>query len=152
MTQLRLSPSAILAFKACPTRFRNRYVYGLVPVETREQLRVGLRWHSLQEIYRAALVDPETGVADHDALHVVRSSAGLDAPVEQLIPRRKEERVEREIVVNVVREAARHRCGDRISEHLDLSRVQIQPRVLHGPLRLDAGDTRYVLGLGGGGQ
>ena len=54
MKKLILSASSISAFKACPIRFRNTYVYGIRRTEDTESQRVGTNWHLLLEI--AALV------------------------------------------------------------------------------------------------
>jgi len=40
-----LSASAISTLKACPFKYRNRYVLGLRKIETPEPLRVGTNWH-----------------------------------------------------------------------------------------------------------
>jgi len=50
MKKLILSASSISAFKACPVRFRNAYVYGIRPVEDKESQRVGTNWHSILEV------------------------------------------------------------------------------------------------------
>ena len=47
---LHLSYSAIADFKACPTRFRNKYVLGLRTVEDTEVQRVGTNWHRILDI------------------------------------------------------------------------------------------------------
>ncbi len=54
MKKLILSASSIGAFKSCPIRFRNAYVYGIRPIEDKESQRVGTNWHLLLET--AALV------------------------------------------------------------------------------------------------
>ncbi|KKM65941.1 hypothetical protein LCGC14_1486160, partial [marine sediment metagenome] len=54
MRKLILSASSISAFKGCPIRFRNAYVYGIRPIEDKESQRVGTNWHLLLET--AALV------------------------------------------------------------------------------------------------
>jgi len=54
MRKLMLSASSISAFKSCPIRFRNAYVYGIRPIEDTESQRVGTFWHLLLET--AALV------------------------------------------------------------------------------------------------
>ncbi|KKN68793.1 hypothetical protein LCGC14_0448130 [marine sediment metagenome] len=54
MKKLILSASSIGAFKSCPIRFRNTYVYGIRKVEDSESQRVGTNWHLLLEV--AALV------------------------------------------------------------------------------------------------
>ncbi len=54
MRKLILSASSIGAFKSCPIRFRNAYVYGIRRVEDTESQRVGTNWHLLLET--AALV------------------------------------------------------------------------------------------------
>ena len=64
MKKLILSASSIGAFKSCPVRFRNAYVYGIRPIEDKESQRVGTFWHLLLET--AALVPgsecPECGL------------------------------------------------------------------------------------------
>jgi len=50
MRKLILSASSISAYKACPIRFRNAYVYGIRPVEDKESQRVGKNWHSILEV------------------------------------------------------------------------------------------------------
>ncbi|MCK5608352.1 PD-(D/E)XK nuclease family protein [Candidatus Pacearchaeota archaeon] len=52
--KLILSASSIGAFKSCPIRFRNAYVYGIRKIEDSESQRVGTNWHLLLET--AALV------------------------------------------------------------------------------------------------
>lgn len=47
---LKLSASAITAFKACPMRFRLAYIEGLRPVEETDALRMGTSWAKLQEV------------------------------------------------------------------------------------------------------
>lgn len=47
--KLILSASSISAFKACPVRFRNAYVYGIRPIEDKESQRIGTNWHLLLE-------------------------------------------------------------------------------------------------------
>jgi hypothetical protein len=54
MKKLILSASSIGAFKSCPIRFRNAYVYGIRPIEDKESQRIGTNWHLLLET--AALV------------------------------------------------------------------------------------------------
>jgi len=54
MKKLILSASSIGAFKSCPVRFRNAYVYGIRKIEDSESQRVGTFWHLLLET--AALV------------------------------------------------------------------------------------------------
>lgn len=50
MRKLILSASSISAFKACPVRFRNAYVYGIRPIQDTESQRVGINWHTILEI------------------------------------------------------------------------------------------------------
>jgi len=50
MKKLILSASSISAFKACPIRFKNAYVYGIRPVEDKESQRIGTNWHSILEV------------------------------------------------------------------------------------------------------
>ncbi|MCK5617529.1 PD-(D/E)XK nuclease family protein, partial [Candidatus Pacearchaeota archaeon] len=54
MKKLILSASSVGAFKSCPIRFRNAYVYGIRKIEDSESQRVGINWHLLLET--AALV------------------------------------------------------------------------------------------------
>ncbi len=54
MRKLILSASSIGAFKSCPVRFKNAYVYGIRKIEDSESQRVGTNWHLLLET--AALV------------------------------------------------------------------------------------------------
>ncbi len=49
MKKLILSASSIGAFKSCPIRFRNAYVYGIRKIEDSESQRVGTNWHLLLE-------------------------------------------------------------------------------------------------------
>jgi hypothetical protein len=49
MKKLILSASSIGAFKACPVRFRNAYVYGIRPIEDKESQRIGTNWHTILE-------------------------------------------------------------------------------------------------------
>lgn len=50
MNELKLSVSAIEAFKACPARFLLRYVYGWQPEKEKDILRIGTNWHRCHEI------------------------------------------------------------------------------------------------------
>lgn len=50
MRKLILSASSIGAFKACPIRFRNAYVYGIRPIEDKESQRIGTNWHAILEV------------------------------------------------------------------------------------------------------
>ena len=50
MKKLILSASSISAFKSCPVRFRNAYVYGIRPIEDKESQRIGTNWHLLLEV------------------------------------------------------------------------------------------------------
>jgi len=50
MKKLILSASSIGAFKSCPVRFRNAYVYGIRKIEDSESQRVGTNWHLLLEV------------------------------------------------------------------------------------------------------
>ena len=61
--KLILSASSIGAFKSCPVRFKNAYVYGIRPIEDKESQRIGINWHTILEV--ASLVPgsecPECG-------------------------------------------------------------------------------------------
>jgi len=48
--KLILSASSISAFKSCPIRFRNAYIYGIRKIEDSESQRVGINWHSILEV------------------------------------------------------------------------------------------------------
>lgn len=50
MRKLILSASSISAYKACPTRFKNAYVYGIRPIEDKESQRIGTSWHTVLEV------------------------------------------------------------------------------------------------------
>ena len=50
MNELKLSASAIEAFKACPARFLLRYIYGWQPEKEKDSLRIGTNWHRCHEI------------------------------------------------------------------------------------------------------
>ena len=50
MKKLILSASSIGAFKSCPIRFRNAYVYGIRPIEDKESQRIGINWHTILEV------------------------------------------------------------------------------------------------------
>lgn len=50
MRKLILSASSISAYKACPIRFRNAYVYGIRPIEDKESQRIGTNWHQILEV------------------------------------------------------------------------------------------------------
>ena len=50
MKKLILSASSIGAFKSCPIRFRNAYVYGIRPIEDKESQRIGTNWHTILEV------------------------------------------------------------------------------------------------------
>ncbi len=47
---LWLSASAIKTFKACPIRYRNRYVYGIKPEFDTDLQRIGTNWHECLEM------------------------------------------------------------------------------------------------------
>jgi hypothetical protein len=47
---INLSATSIGCFKACPTRYYDRYVLGLVPVEDTDSQRVGTNYHRIHEI------------------------------------------------------------------------------------------------------
>lgn len=49
MKKLILSASSIGAFKSCPVRFRNAYVYGIRSIKDKESQRIGIFWHLLLE-------------------------------------------------------------------------------------------------------
>lgn len=63
MKKLILSASSIGAFKSCPIRFRNAYVYGIRKIEDSESQRVGTFWHLFLET--ASLV-PESNCPECD--------------------------------------------------------------------------------------
>ena len=46
---LWLSASALRTFKACPIRYRNRYVYGIKPEFDTDLQRIGTNWHECLE-------------------------------------------------------------------------------------------------------
>lgn len=48
--QIRLSPSAIQSFRACPRRYKLSYIDRIQTVEDKEVLRQGTNWHSLFEV------------------------------------------------------------------------------------------------------
>ena len=50
MRKLILSALSIGAFKSCPVRFRNAYVYGIRPIEDKESQRIGTNWHLILEV------------------------------------------------------------------------------------------------------
>lgn len=50
MNKLKLSVSAIEAFKACPAKFLLGYVYGWQPEKEKDSLRIGTNWHRCHEI------------------------------------------------------------------------------------------------------
>ena len=50
MKKLILSASSISAFKNCPVRFRNAYVFGIRPIEDKESQRIGSNWHTALEV------------------------------------------------------------------------------------------------------
>lgn len=47
---LYLSATSIGDFKSCPTRYMLHYVYGIVPAEEKDSLRIGTNWHRVLEI------------------------------------------------------------------------------------------------------
>jgi len=47
---IELSASAIESFKACPTRFKLRYVDRIAPIEDTDAQRIGTNWHKLLEV------------------------------------------------------------------------------------------------------
>jgi len=61
LNDLRLSASAIEAFKACPARFLLRYEWGLQPEKEKDSLRVGTNWHRCHEILH---MKPKTNCPD----------------------------------------------------------------------------------------
>jgi hypothetical protein len=68
MRQIHLSASGIQSFKACPTRYKLRYVDRIRREEDTDSLRVGTNWHALHEIYQNVLTeggDPLAAVIDH---------------------------------------------------------------------------------------
>jgi len=50
---INMSATSIACLKACPTRYYNRYILGLSPIEDTDALRVGTNYHRVQEIYDA---------------------------------------------------------------------------------------------------
>lgn len=48
--QIRLSPSAIQSFRACPLRYKLSYIDRIQTVDDKEVLRVGTNWHALFEV------------------------------------------------------------------------------------------------------
>jgi len=50
MRKLILSASSIGAFKSCPVRFRNAYIYGIRSIEDKESQRIGTNWHTILEV------------------------------------------------------------------------------------------------------
>lgn len=48
--QIRLSPSSIQSFRACPLRYRRQYIDRVNTVEDKEALRVGTNYHAMHEI------------------------------------------------------------------------------------------------------
>lgn len=48
--QIRLSPSAIQCFRACPSRYQKQYVEWINTVADKEALRVGTNYHALHEV------------------------------------------------------------------------------------------------------
>lgn len=48
--QLNLSATSLQCFKQCPYRYYYRYILGLTPIEDTDVLRVGTRYHRIQEI------------------------------------------------------------------------------------------------------
>lgn len=61
MNDLKLSASAIEAFKACPVRFLLRYEKGLQLEKEKDSLRVGTNWHRCHEILH---MKPKTNCPD----------------------------------------------------------------------------------------
>ena len=61
MNDLRLSASAIEAFKACPARFLLRYERGLQPEKEKDSFRIGTNWHRCHEILH---MKPKTNCPD----------------------------------------------------------------------------------------
>jgi PD-(D/E)XK nuclease superfamily protein len=51
MNQIRLSATSISDFKACPTRYRLKYIEGLAPAVDADALRIGTTWHKLHEVW-----------------------------------------------------------------------------------------------------
>ena len=66
---MNLSASAIETFKACPTRFKLKYVDRIVPIEDTDAQRIGTNWHMLLEVLS---LEPES---------VCRDCAKLNQPV-----------------------------------------------------------------------
>lgn len=52
MARIILRASAVAAYKACPTRYKYKYIERLVPDKEKEATRMGTSWHALMEVYR----------------------------------------------------------------------------------------------------
>lgn len=74
MRQIKLSATSIATFKACPTRYRLRYVEGLKLDRDTDAQRVGTNWHSLHEVYRKAYRDHA------ESMRVLRKHEKDDTP------------------------------------------------------------------------
>jgi RecB family exonuclease len=76
---IHLSATAISDFKACPERFRIKYIEGVRPIEDTESQRMGTNWHKLHEVYRdaqkadAACGDGETTAYQEAMLHLYKA-------------------------------------------------------------------------------
>jgi len=46
----KMSATSIALFKRCPYAFWVKYILGLIPVETKDALRIGTNWHKVLEI------------------------------------------------------------------------------------------------------
>ena len=55
LTVLQHRSHSIMDFKACPQRYRLRYVEGLQKIDDTDSLRMGTNWHALHEVYANAL-------------------------------------------------------------------------------------------------
>lgn len=97
MPPLILRSSAVTAFKACPTRFRYKYVEGLVPEHEKEATRMGTSWHGLMEVYRNTereerdrlTAEIDQGGGD-DMIPERAAEAAKDAAIEHLAERYKD--------------------------------------------------------------
>lgn len=81
MKKLKLSASAISAYKACPVRFRNAYVLGIRPIEDTEALRIGTSWHTILEV--ASL---EPGSSPCDCMHLIAGEHRQDLDFDPKCP------------------------------------------------------------------
>lgn len=86
--QHHLSASSVLAFKACPQRFRLAYREGIRPAEDTDAQRVGTNWHAMHELYnqqyRVESERRKDEVMDGNIVHEESHQAAFAAVIDHL--------------------------------------------------------------------